>query len=248
MSSTCCLGLMVYRGTLSMHEGDQLVLDDVTARNSYTQAEMHEGRSPQVQSRIEPLVKHLYRRHCGYEPVAGQFLRLQRPAHPQHASALSVDWRGRPLAISRHCRFAVELPQICSPGAAAKCRSPQNLTPCHSLWDSGNWPLPVPSSRLEPLYASSSATDILVPDIGARAPRKLRPPRYWSRGLPIRSRLRQMIMCIQRLLGAIGAVAHHQLPVRLTVGIARFISSTSYRRGSSTVSAMKGIRLQQRLY
>jgi hypothetical protein len=45
---------MVYRGTLSMHEGEQLVLDDVT-RSSYTQA-VHENVVRKL-SRIEPLVR-----------------------------------------------------------------------------------------------------------------------------------------------------------------------------------------------
>jgi hypothetical protein len=52
--SSVLFGLMVYRGTLSMHEGDQLVLDDVT-RGSYTQA-VHENVVRKL-SRIEPLVR-----------------------------------------------------------------------------------------------------------------------------------------------------------------------------------------------
>jgi hypothetical protein len=45
---------MVYRGTLTMHEGNQLVLDDVM-RNSYTQA-VH-AKVVQKKNRIEPLVR-----------------------------------------------------------------------------------------------------------------------------------------------------------------------------------------------
>lgn len=52
--SSVLFGLMVYRGTLTMHEGDQLVLDDVT-RSSYTQS-VHENAVRKV-ARITPLVR-----------------------------------------------------------------------------------------------------------------------------------------------------------------------------------------------